>query len=61
MIIPSLGEFVVVVVEDHCGGRTLGAGTHVTKRLHLLVLASRVPISRQRVSWYPGGNTPRIM
>lgn len=29
MIIPSLGEFVVVVVEDHCGGRTLGAGTHV--------------------------------
>lgn len=43
------------------GGQTLVAGTHVTKRLHLLVLVSRVPISRQRVSWYLGGNTPRII
>lgn len=29
-----------------------------TLRLHLLALMSRVPISRQRVSWHPGGNTP---
>lgn len=24
-------------------------------------LASRVPISRRRASWFLGGNTPRIM
>lgn len=32
-----------------------------TLRLHQFSAVSRVPISRQRVSWYLGGNTPRIM
>lgn len=46
------------MMEDHCGGRTLGAGTHVTKRLHQFSAVSRVPLSRRFVSWYLGGNTP---
>ena len=48
------------MVEDHWSRHSSRAPTS-TLRLHRVVLVSRVPISRQRVSWYLGGNTPRIM
>lgn len=48
----------MVVVEDHCGGRTLGAGTHVTKRLHGDIAVSRVPIERSSVRPGTSAATP---